>query len=174
MDKIRQRTCKNMEKTVKVNLGSGSDYREGYINVDNGLMFPDVKVDVKSDIKDFEMPDNYVDEILLSHVVMYLRPEELRPLLKKWYGWLKGAGYIEIETSDFKKLAIIGATETLQEIIDNDSLTNIFGKPNNPPHKWSWSKDALSRELKKVGFDRFGTRKGLKKPERDFIITAIK
>lgn len=174
LEEICRRTHEDMAKTVKINLGSGKDYRKGYINVDNQKMFSGEKLDVESDIKDYSVEDNTVDEILLSHVVMYLRPEELRPLLKRWHSWLKSSGALIIETSDFKKLSIIVCTENLPEIINDYGLINMFGREGEPSHRWGWTRDALIAELQKAGFSRFGTHKGFKKVDRDFTITALK
>lgn len=164
-----------MEKIVKINLGSGNDYREGYINVDNGLMFPNAKVDFIGDIKTFSTLKNSVDEILLSHVIMYFRPEELQPLLKTWHGWLKKGGKLIIETSDIRKLAkIVGISTSPQSIINDFGLINIFGTPKTGPHRWGWSVKALKSELLKAEFSKLEINRGLKKPDRDFRIIAKK
>ena len=162
-----------MEK-VKINLGSGEDYKFGYLNVDNGLMFPNAKLDLTKDIKDFNTLSNSVDEILLSHVVMYYRPEELQPLLRKWYSWLKPRGKLIIETIDIRKVAKILLSHGSQEKINAYGLTNLFGNEQTGPHRWGWSEKALRDELYKAGFDKLKVEKGDKKPKRDFKIIAIK
>ncbi len=165
-----------MEKTIKINLGSGKDYKEGYINVDNGLMFPDAKVDFVSDIQTFSTLDNSVDEILLSHVVMYLRPEELKPLLIKWRGWLKEGGKIVIETIDLSKvMKIVLENNELDPTKSNDyGLINIFGTTETGPHRWGYTERDLRWQLYKAGFLSNERQQGTKKPERDYILIAIK
>lgn len=163
-----------MEKVVKINLGSGIDYREGYTNVDNKLMFPDAKVDVISDIQDHFEPDNTVDEILLSHVVMYLRPSELRPLLFKWVGWLKEGGQLIIETADVKKLCRIVAESSDQDEVLNHGLINLFGTDKTGPHTWGWYPQILIQECLGIGFSDIYIEQGDKKPKRDFKLIATK
>lgn len=163
-----------MEETIKINLGSGNEYLEGYINVDNQVMFPDAKVDLSINIKDYFANDNFADEILVSHVVMYLRPEELQPLLKKWHTILKPTGKLIIETADFKKLAKIVVSEESPSTVTNFGLINIFGKEGDPQHRWGWTKQSLSSELYRAGFSNLKVSKGLKKPNRDFTIVATK
>lgn len=54
---------------MKLNLGCGSDYREGWVNVD---LFQ--KADVKHDLNVFQYPfkDDTFDEIYASHVIEHL------------------------------------------------------------------------------------------------------
>lgn len=55
----------------KLNLGSGEDYRTGWVNVDSRN---NVKADVKWDLNKFPYPfkRDYFDNILLSHVLEHL------------------------------------------------------------------------------------------------------
>ena len=174
MEKVRTGTYQNMEKSIKINLGCGYDYRNGYINVDNQKMFPDAKVDVISDIKEFDVEDGTVKEILLSHVVMYFRPEELHPLLLKLHGWLKEGGRLVIETIDLKKVMQTALNESNPITVHNYGLVNIFGTEQTGPHKWGWMPDRLAIALYKAGFNLLQHRTGVKKPNRDYQITAIK
>lgn len=160
-----------MEKTIKVNLGCGPDYKDGWVNVDND---PNCRLDICEDIIDFRLNNNSVDKILLSHVVMYLRPVELKQLLVRWHGWLKKGGELIIETSDFKKLAKIILEDSCPMTLYNFGLINIFGKGNHPPHRWGWTQEMLSIELYKAGFAELDYRKGEKIPERDYKIIATK
>lgn len=159
-----------MEKVVKINFGCGTDYREGYINIDNGEMFVDSKQDISCDIKDYPDHDHYsVDEILLSHIVMYLRPEELELLLRRWYEWLKIGGSIEIETINFDQV--------LEYAKLNDKsfgLDCIFGTEVTGPHKWGWNITRLRDLMIKSGFKNLKVSDGSKNPARDFKIIATK
>lgn len=163
-----------MEKAIKINLGAGKDYREGYINVDNQQMYPDAKVDFNQDIKDFSISNNSTEEILLSHVTMYLRPEELRPLLKKWHKWLQVGGKMIIETADFRKLCRLVVSTYPKEIVISHGLINIFGTKETGPHRWGWTRQTLADELNIAGFSKIKFERGTKKPKRDFIIIGIK
>jgi predicted SAM-dependent methyltransferase len=55
-------------ENVKLNLGCGPDIRAGYINVD--ILGGDVKCDLRK--IPWPWPDNYADEILMSHVLEHL------------------------------------------------------------------------------------------------------
>ncbi|MCB0379922.1 MAG: class I SAM-dependent methyltransferase [Flavobacteriales bacterium] len=55
----------------KLNLGCGTDIREGWINLDN---FDDKRIDVKHDLETFPYPfeDNYFDEIIAVNVLEHI------------------------------------------------------------------------------------------------------
>lgn len=158
---------------VKVNLGSGKDYRDGYINIDNGSIF-NTKRDITADIFYYDMPLDSVDEILLSHLVMYIRPDEMEILLKRWYGWLKSGGKIEIETIDIEKVMVYALNPIEDKRVDSWGFTNIFGTEETGPHRWGWRADILEEKLKKVGFSSITKTFGDKNPNRDYKLIAIK
>jgi len=155
---------------IKINLGSGQDYREGYVNVDDGSIF-DLKRDVTADIFDYELPPESVDEILLSHVAMYIRPDEIEPLLLRWYGWLKVGGKIEIETIDIEKVMRIALDGYSS---DEWGIVNLFGTKETCPHRWGWRQDKLIEKLTTAGFVSIIKLDGEKKPNRDYKLIATK
>ena len=58
------------EPKVKINLGCGNDYREGYINCD---VSDKVKTDKVFDLEEeFPFPENSVDEVLANHVLEHI------------------------------------------------------------------------------------------------------
>lgn len=164
-----------MQNTVtKINLACGNDYLEGFYNVDDQSMYPNCKVDLKSDIKTLEMPLESLETVKLSHFAMYLRPEEMTSLLKRWHGWLKNGGKIEIETIDVKKVCKIVVSAKTSEEMNSWGLINLFGNPKTCPHQWGWSPKTLTAALYQAGFSDVKIGKGLKKPSRDFLAIAIK
>jgi hypothetical protein len=61
-----------MDKKMKLNVGSGKDYREGWINLD---FYNDVnKMDVKHDLENYPYPfqENYFDEIELKMILEHM------------------------------------------------------------------------------------------------------
>ncbi len=154
-----------MAKTY-LNLGCGEDYRKGYVNIDDGSMFPKCKVDKKADITKVSYPSSSVDGILLSHIAMYFRPEELLPLLTKWHRWLKKGGFLRIET--------INLNDVLNYRDDKKLLIPLFGKPNTAPHRWAWSFSSLHDLLEKAGFEEVDADLASKNPIRDFVIIGLK
>lgn len=83
---------------MKLNLGCGTDYQEGYVNVD---MYSDSQVDARFDISAVPYEDNSVDEIRAYHVIEHFDYKQAHLVLKEWHRVLKPGGTIRIETPDF-------------------------------------------------------------------------
>ena len=135
---------------MKLNLGAGSDIRIGWENTDK-----------EEDIFKMERRTESIEAILLNHVAMYIRPEEMEQLLIKWYRWLKPDGTIHIETQDLNKVR------------DPETL---FGTGKHAGHRWAWTPKALIALMEKAGFKKIGMVAGILhgKPERDFLICGKK
>lgn len=81
----------------KLNLGSGTDYREGWINVDVVKEFnPDITFDINKiyNGEKLPFPDNHFDYILLQDVLEHF-PEPL-PIIWELYRVCNKGGRIEI------------------------------------------------------------------------------
>lgn len=163
-------------KEIKLNLACGKDYREGYINIDNQSMFQG-KVDKKANVLSLKWKNNSVDEILLSHFMMYVRVLEAPMLLARWHGWLKEGGKLIIETGDLKKLCKTILESNDPKVINGtNGVMQMFGWAETVGHKWCWCADTLVPLLNEIGFK---TREvidgGLhNRPERDITIIATK
>ena len=62
----------NGGREIKLNLGSGKNYREGYINIE---INPRFKSDVLANIMDVEYPEGSIDEVS-QRIVTGLRKGE--------------------------------------------------------------------------------------------------
>ena len=80
---------------MKLNLGCGTDYRQGWVNVDSG----NVNCDVKHDIQRFPWPfeESSVDEILMKHVLEHVSKPNFIPLMKEIYRVCKNSAIVIIE-----------------------------------------------------------------------------
>ena len=165
-----------MEKIteIKYNLACGKDYREGYINVDNGSMFTS-KVDIDADLNEFSISREEADTILVSHFVMYLTPQNAITLFERWNFGLKKGGQLILEMQDLKKLAkTILESKEASEI--NNQVVQFYGAGATRGHVWTWCEETLTPLLKYSGFtniERF--EGGLKnRLDRDFTLIATK
>lgn len=76
------------EEKKSLNLGSGTDYKKGWINLDNGSNRGGYKIDIKADInKGLPFKKNYFDVVLCSHILEHVHNvgkifEELYRILK--------------------------------------------------------------------------------------------
>jgi len=162
-----------MDSASKLNLACGKEYLDGYVNIDNCSMY-DCHVDLEADIRTMKWNENSLDEIRLSHFMMYVRPEEARVLFKRWFSWLKKGGVLDIETIDVQNVASIVAMGDGPSEINDYGLVNLFGTDRTGPHRWGWYRESLLTELYDAGFKTCRIRDGKKKPKRDFRVLAIK
>lgn len=90
---------------MKLHLGCGHNYMEGWINVDapkGELCYDDIKADVYCRIEDLEYLDNSVDEILMNAVFEHFPRHVAIMQLRKFYKWLTpNGGKLTILVPDF-------------------------------------------------------------------------
>ena len=89
---------------MKLHLGCGHKYLEGWVNVDGpkeDLLYDDLKADIHSRIEDLEYPDESVDEILMEAAFEHFPRHTAIMQLRKMYLWLKPGGHLTILVPDF-------------------------------------------------------------------------
>lgn len=86
---------------MKVHLGCGSNYIEGWINVD----LDSSKADVQADLR-FPLPykDACVDYIFNEHFIEHINREDGRKFLAECFRVLKPGGVLRVSTPDLKWL----------------------------------------------------------------------
>lgn len=107
-----------MPEKIKLNLGCGSDYLDGYVNVD---AYTDSKVDARYNIIELPYEDNTVDEIRAFHVIEHFNYRDGQKALKEWLRVLKPGCRLHLETPDF--------LESCKEFINQDERgrVNLYG-----------------------------------------------
>ncbi len=93
---------------LRLHLGCGEKYLQGYINIDfppfeHAVMH--VRADLYKDIRELVYPQDSVDEIRSHHVLEHFSRQEALRLLVLWRRWLKPSGLLRIETPDFESSA---------------------------------------------------------------------
>lgn len=144
-----------LNNKLKLHLGCGEKYLEGYINIDfpqseHTVMTP--KADIYKDIRDLEYSENSIDEIRSHHLFEHFSRAEAIDLLLKWRKWLKPDGVLRIETPDFSrsvKFFIVGNFSEKMQL-----ARHILGSQEA---KWAyhldyWDKQKFKFFLKKLGF----------------------
>ncbi len=109
---------------MKLNLGCGFDYKEGYINCD----IRGVKADKYFDLNKFPYPfkDNSIDKVLISHVLEHLN--EPVNILKEIYRICKNNAIVKIQVPYFSSESAFSDIEhkhffsyTTFDAIDSDN-----------------------------------------------------
>ncbi len=84
---------------LRLNLGCGKDFREGFINIDKYSNNPSV---VFMDIRELEFEDNSVDTILASDILEHFSHREVDTLLSEWARVLRPGGELIIRCPNLK------------------------------------------------------------------------
>jgi GT2 family glycosyltransferase/glycosyltransferase involved in cell wall biosynthesis/predicted SAM-dependent methyltransferase len=133
---------------VKVNLGSGQAYMEGWTNVDAS---PDVKADIHLDAAEFvRQYGEQVDEVYMGHVMEHLMPGYAVTLLRLLNERLPAGAVVSVVTPDMR--AIFEAY--LSGEVDNDQLNASFIYSYVQPshHVWCYDQAALIGLFHRAGF----------------------
>jgi len=80
---------------MKIHLGCGNDYKEGYVNID---LSKEVKPDKVWDLEKTPLPfkENFVEEVLANHVLEHIR--NFIPLMHDLHRICKSGALIKIRT----------------------------------------------------------------------------
>jgi len=92
------------EGPMKLHLGCGQNYLEGYLNVDFPLDKHSVQkktvADMHADITQLRYPAGSIAEVRLHHVFEHFRRPVAAALLATWNRWLVEGGKVRIEVPD--------------------------------------------------------------------------
>ena len=147
---------------IKLHLGCGDTYLEGYTNIDfpvseHSVMAP--KADIFADIRTLDYKAGSVSEIRSHHVFEHFSRAETLKLLRQWYGWLEVGGELIIETPDFEGsiLKFLYADIRTQSQLSR----HIFGSQEA---KWAYHLDGWYSKkfvyiLRRFGFEKISVKK---------------
>lgn len=147
---------------MKIHLGCGNKYLEGYLNIDlppSEHTVMDVKADMYADIRTLEFPENSLDEIRLHHLFEHFNRAESLKLLVRWRTWLKVGGILHIQTPDFFTCALLYIFSSRHYKFQLGR--HIFGsqEANWANHLDFWDKKKYEFVLRNLGFDIVKIRK---------------
>lgn len=149
-------------ESVKLHLGCGEKYLEGYVNIDypadqHSVM--KVKADQYADVRSLSYPANSVDEIRNHHVFEHFNRAEALKILSRWRKWLKVGGKLHIETPDFERSAAKFLVSGLKGRFELGR--HIFGSQEAPwaDHLDFWYAAKFRYVLSKFGFTRIRIRR---------------
>jgi predicted SAM-dependent methyltransferase len=82
---------------LKLHLGCGPDYKEGYTNVD---IRAEVRADLHADVRQLPLEDAAVDEILARNILEHFPAAETVSVLQEWRRVLRPDGVLTIIVPD--------------------------------------------------------------------------
>ena len=143
---------------MKLHLGCGGTYLEGYINIDYPVSHKtimNVKADIYQDITTLEYEENSIDEIRSHHVFEHFNRVDALSLLVKWRKWLKPGGKLVIETPDYFWCSFLIPFTSFN--FKMKLGRHLFGTQEDhwANHLDFWYKGKFKKVLKKMGFGKF-------------------
>lgn len=158
----------HQDAPVRLNIGAGGKVIEGWLSIDLAG-----EPDIRSDVRELPLPDGYADEAMAIHVLEHLFRWDVPAALLEWRRVLKPGGMLAIEVPDLIKCCknvLAGAGERM-------GIWGLCGDPGyRDPlmvHKWVWSAEELTAELKAAGFTKVRIREPqFHKKARDMRIEA--
>jgi predicted SAM-dependent methyltransferase len=151
---------------IKLHLGCGNVYKEGWINIDNNSSNDVQKLDLNWDLrKSLPFADNSVDFIYNEHFLEHLTVEEGFSAIKDFYRVLKSGGVMRIAMPDLEKTVLaysdLNWKENNKEFFEKFRLTFIQTRAERINiefrwwgHKWLYDWEELERRLKEAGCEK--------------------
>jgi hypothetical protein len=169
---------------VKLNIGCGTDYREGFVNIDGSdqLRRVDKIIDIEVDSLIGHFKPNSIEFILANDIIEHHFRWNAVRILSEFYQLLIPGGRIQIRVPDAeyiinswripieRKIVLLFGGQDFSQGHDEemDQSRKIF--PQFFCHKYGWTRKAMTAELKQIGFSEVITRKAV----TNFIADATK
>lgn len=158
-----QQLIKN-KKIVKLNIGCGTDYKRGWINIDNNSDNNIEKLDLNWDLRNpLPFGDGTVDFIFNEHFFEHLKVEEALPVMQDLLRVLKPGGVVRIAMPDLE----VVVDNYLHTPLDEDPVIKEFNIDFVKTraewinmsfrwwgHQWLYDWEELQRRLKESGFKK--------------------
>ncbi len=150
---------------IKLNIGCGSDYRNGFINIDGSSK---VKTDKIIDLNNDSLMNHFVPEtidyILANDIVEHFFHWEAINLLTSFFNILKKGGTCEIRVPDAEfiieslelpiegKLNLLFGGQDIPQRVNPEMDMSRKKYPQFFCHKYGWIKNSMEKELLSIGF----------------------
>lgn len=139
---------------IKLHLGCGDQYLDGWVNIDHpgGIM----KADVYSRVEDLNYDDSSVSEIYMSAVFEHFPRTTAIVMLRRFYKWLKQNGALHIRVPDF--LRTVGHIISARDVRERQIwYRHLFGPQDTieyGTHYDGYDLDKLDVMFRLVGFKK--------------------
>lgn len=133
---------------VKLHIGSGKRFLEGYIHID-GADYPHIE---HHDVVNLPFNDNSVDEIYSAHLIAYFNWIQIMTVFKEWKRVLKPNGILRVATPDFEAIADLYANGQRLGLFKGLLYGQMELGDEFIYHTDCWDFDLLKKALSNIGF----------------------
>jgi hypothetical protein len=171
---------KLMKSPVKLHLGCGQRYLEGYINIDFPLNKHSAQkksiADKHADILKLNYDSKTIGEVRLHHVFEHFTRPVACALLVSWREWLVVNGKVDIEVPDFERTARSVLSRFGSERQKRIGLRHIFGSNEESwaVHYEGWTAGRMQLLLNSIGYNIDEIKKNDWKGTYNFEVIASK
>ncbi len=156
--------CSNSNSSVRIHLGCGTNYLQGWFNIDNNSDKNIDKLDLNCDLtRMLPVPDDCVDFIYCEHFLEHLSVEAGQVLLRECIRILKPTGVARIAMPNLAdSVALYNNPDwrqdptvvqfNMQFVETRAELINMAFR--NWGHQWLYDAEELERRLKQAGTQR--------------------
>lgn len=155
---------------VRLNLGCGDIYKEGFINIDQYNPKADSKVDLS--VFPYPFEKDYADEIVMSHVIEHISWQSTTLVLSELYRILVPNGKLSLSYPDFE-LCAKSFLENRMGMKWTWWIQTLYGMQINDGqyHKAPIVTAKLIGDLTNIGFGNFNV---IEDTEWDRTVTCVK
>lgn len=169
---------------MKLNIGCGTDYREGFINIDGSDSLPrvDKVINIATDSLLDYFESGQVDYILANDIIEHHYHWEGVELMTQFCKLLKPGGCAEIRVPDAEylikcwwmplrmKLTYLFGGQDIPQGYDPEMDESRKQFPEFFCHKYGWTRAEMKKQLLDIGYSRVRC----KRAKTNFIAYAIK
>lgn len=166
-----------MTTDLKVHVGCGNTYLNGWFNCDVQPPSRGGKIDQLCDARQIPLPDESASVVMACHVIEHFARYEAPHVLAEWRRILKKGGLLILELPNLED----ACRNLLAGKADNMSLWPIYGDWNHEDphmlHKHGYTPGSIQSLLEECGFTnikRVAPQTHGRKLDRDMRIEAIK
>jgi hypothetical protein len=143
---------------MKLHLGCGQRYLDGYVNIDYPPSEHTVQVasvaDRHADLLDLTFPEGTIEEVRLHHVFEHFARHTACALLASWQSWMKDVGRLRIEVPDLVLTGIAALNPLASARKRCVAERHLFGSHEAiwASHKEAYSAGQLRALVRSYGF----------------------
>ncbi len=136
---------------MRLNLGCGSVYEKGYINID----LHDSRADKIMDAKKLSYSDNEVDEIYSSHLLEHFSKHEVPLVIQEWRRVLKSGGILKLNIPNLEWCLnnFLATNECKKWGLPIDMIYGLQSTPGEE-HKTGFTQISIMHLLEHAGFEQ--------------------
>lgn len=143
---------------MKIHLGCGEKYLDGYLNVDfpseNHTVQSKSVADQHCDVVTLSFPFGSIEEVRLHHLFEHFSRAKSLALLCRWTDWLEVGGRVHIETPDWDASLLSYISPFTSADQKEQILRHLFGSHEAPwaVHWDAWHKSRFVKVLGALGY----------------------